>query len=140
MQRHVVSWREASVDSPARRWRRGCFCSQFLVVGQGLVSVLGDQRPALWRKVPYALGLLSALLRIYVWLDAGFPVLNRSGQRPTKALRLLCCLFHCVSCMVHLQLGINNRSRTQDFAHYFNFVNSEFLSRSALEGLALFSG
>lgn len=105
MQRHVDSWREASVDCPARRWRRGCFCSHFLVVGQGLMSVLGDQRPALWRKAPYALGLLSALLKIYMWLDAGFPVLNRSGQRPTKALRLLCCLFHCVSCTVHLQLG-----------------------------------
>lgn len=39
MQRHVVSWREASVDSPAHRWRRGCFCSHFLVVGQGLGSL-----------------------------------------------------------------------------------------------------
>lgn len=57
-----------------------------------------------------------------------------------KGLVLTLLSFQCVSCTVHLQLGINNRSRTQDFAHYFNFVNSEFLSRSALEGLALLSG
>lgn len=57
-----------------------------------------------------------------------------------KGLVLTLLSFQCVSCTVHLQMGINNRSRTQDFAHYFNFVNSEFLSRSALEGLALLSG